>query len=104
MKNLIIFLDKNVKYYVYTEINIHGIYRYLEIIGFPTTLNTSVQLSHYFGPSYSINNYTSTLHPVIAALSMIQKIIFILCGSIGHKADDFIICGPKFLPTSLRKI
>ena len=38
----ITFLDNNGKYAVYIGVNIHGIYRYLEIIGSPKTLTTSV--------------------------------------------------------------
>ena len=34
---------------------------------------------------------------------MRQKRIFEFCGKIGHKADTFIIRGPKFLPPSLRR-
>ena len=66
------------------------------------TLTTSGQRSHNFSPSYSINDYTETLHPVISSLCMIQKSICKFCGSIGHKADDYIIRGPKFLPPSLK--
>ena len=40
MTDLITFLDNNVKYAVYEGGDIHGIYRYLEIIGSPTTLTT----------------------------------------------------------------
>ena len=54
MKNIITFLDKNVKYAVYTGGNIHGLYCYLEINEDTTTVTTSVQSSHSFGPSYSI--------------------------------------------------
>ena len=66
------------------------------------TLTTSVQRCRRFGTSYSINNYTSTLQPVIEALRMRQKIIFKLCGKIGHKFDACIIRGPKSLSPSLR--
>ena len=47
-----------------------GIYRYLEIIGSPTTLTTSGQRSHNFGPSSSSNNYAETIQTVGAALCM----------------------------------
>ena len=40
---LITFLDKNGKSDVYTGGYIHGIYRYQEMIGAPTTLSTSGQ-------------------------------------------------------------
>ena len=43
MIDIITFLDKNGKYAVYEGGDIHGIYRYLEIIGAPTTLNTPDQ-------------------------------------------------------------
>ena len=73
------------------------------MIGSPTTLTTSGQRSHHFIPSSSINNYEATLQPFIAALHMIQKSICEYCGRIRHKADSCIICGPKFLPPSLRR-
>ena len=72
MTYIITFLDNNRKYAVYTGGYIHGIYRYLEIIGDPTTLTTSGQRSHNFGPLCSINKYTSSLQPVIVDLRMIQ--------------------------------
>ena len=70
MIDLVTFLDNNGKYAVYTGVNIHGLYCYLEIIGAPTTLTTSSQCSHNFGTSPSINNDTETLQPVIVALGM----------------------------------
>ena len=70
MTDLITLLDNNVKSAFYTEGNIHGLYCYLEIIGAPTTLTTSGQRSHNFGSSYSNNNYSAYLQPVIAALRM----------------------------------
>ena len=54
--DLITFLDKNGKSAGYEGGYIHGIYRYLEMIGDPTTLTTSVHRSHHFGPSSSSNN------------------------------------------------
>ena len=71
MTDLINFLENNGKFAVYKGGEIHSIYRYLEIIGAPTTLTTSVQLSHHFGPSSSSNNDASSLQPVIAAFQMI---------------------------------
>ena len=50
MTYLIIFLDNNGKYAFFTGGDIHGIYRYLEIIVDPTTLTTSVQISHHVSP------------------------------------------------------
>ena len=47
---IITFLDNNVKSAVYIWVKIHGIYYCLEIIGYPTTLTTSGQLSHNFVP------------------------------------------------------
>ena len=88
---------------LYTGVNIHGLYHYLEIIGSPMTLNTSGQCSCNFGPSYSIKNDTSTIQPVIADLCMRQKIICGFYGIIGHKADTCIIRGPKLLSPSLRR-
>ena len=87
MAYIIIFLDNSGKYDVYTGGNIHGIYRYLDIIVAPTTLNTSGQRSRHFGPSSSIKKDTASLQPVITALRMRQKSICGCCGSIGHKAD-----------------
>ena len=68
MTDLITFLDKNGKSAVYTVGDINGICRYLEMIGAPTTLTTSGQSSHHFGPSSHSNNYAATLQPVISAL------------------------------------
>ena len=75
MTDLLTFLDNNVKYAVHTGGDIHGIYRYLDTIGYPTVLTTSGQRSHHLGPSSSINNYAATLQPVIEALRMRQKVI-----------------------------
>ena len=103
MIDLITFLDNNGKSAVYTGGDIHGIYRYIEMIGAPTTLNTSGQSSHHFGHSSSRNNDAATFQPVIAAIRMRQKRICECCGRIGHKADAYIIHGPNFLPPSLRR-
>ena len=56
---LITFLDNNGKSAVYTKGYIHGIWRYLEMIGAPKTLTTSGQRSHHFDPSSSSNNYAA---------------------------------------------
>ena len=101
MADLITFLDNSGKSAVYTELNIHGLYCYLEIIGAPTTLTTSGQRSHHFCPSYSINNFTATLQTVIADLYIKQKIICERCVIIVHKAGSCIIRGSKFLSPSL---
>ena len=61
MIDLITFLDNNGKLAIYTGVNIHRIYCYLEIIVSQTTLTTSGQKSHHFGNSYSTNNDTETL-------------------------------------------
>ena len=103
MTDLITFIDKNGKSDVYDRGDINGIYRYLEVIGPPTTLTTSGHRSRHFGPSSSSNNDVATLQPVIAALRTRQKIICECCGRIGHKSDACIIRGPKFLPPSLRR-
>ena len=103
MTDLITFVDKNGKSAVYEGGDMHSIYRYLEMIGAPTTLTTSGHRYHHFGSSLSINNDATTLQPVIAALRMRQKIMCECCGRIGHKADSCIIRGPKFLPPSLRR-
>ena len=102
MTDLLTFFDNNGKYAVYTGVDIHGIYPYLEMIGSPTTLTTSGQSSHHFVHSSSRNNDAATLQTVIVALRTRQKIICEYCGRIGHKADACIIRGPKFLPPSIR--
>ena len=61
MTDIITFLDNNGKYAVYTCGDINGIYRYLDMIGEPTTLTTSGQRSHHFSPSSSRNNDAATL-------------------------------------------
>ena len=50
MTDLITFLDKDGKSDVYDGGDIHGIYRYLEMIGYPTILTNSGQRFHHFGP------------------------------------------------------
>ena len=75
MTDVVIFFDNNGKYAVYTEGNIHVIYRYLEMIEDTTTLTTSGQSSHHFIPSYLINNDTSSIQKVIAYLCTKQKSI-----------------------------
>ena len=103
MIDLVTSLDKNGKYAVYTGGDIRGIYRYLEIIGDPTTLTTSGQRSRHSVPSSSSNNDASTLQQIISALHMRQKSICECCGRIGRKYDACIIRGPKFLPPSLKR-
>ena len=103
MAYLITFLDNNRKSTVYTGADIHGIYRYLEMIGDRTKFTTSGQRCHNFGPSSSSNNDAASPQPVIAALCMRQKSICEWCGRIGHKYDAFIIRRHKFLPPSLRR-
>ena len=76
MTDLITFLDNNIKSLICTGVNILGLYRYLEMIGYPTTLTTSDQISHHFGLLSSTKNDTDTLQPVIATLCIQQKIIF----------------------------
>ena len=75
MTDPITFLDNNGKYSVYTGGKINGIYSYIDMIGAPTTLTTSGQCSHNFGPSSAINNDISFLHPVIVNLRTTQKSI-----------------------------
>ena len=103
MTDIVTFLDNNRKSTVYTGGYIHGINRYLEMIGYPTTLTNSCQRSHHFIPSSSSNNDAATLQPVTATLRTRQNIICECCGIIGHKSDACIIRGPKFLPPSLRR-
>ena len=102
MTDIITFLNNNEKSAVYTGGDIHRIYPYLEIIGAPTVLTTSVQCFHHFSPFYYINNDAETLQPVIADLCTRQKSICEFCGGIRHKYNACIIRGPKFLPSSLR--
>ena len=97
MTYLITFLDNNIKLDVYIEGNIHGLYHYLEIIGYPNVLTTSFHRSHYFGTSYSTNNDKATPQTVIAALHVRQNIIWECCGSIGHKADAIIVLGHSII-------
>ena len=101
MIDLITLFDKNGKSAVYTGRNIHGTYIYLQMIGSPTIFTTSVQCSHHFGPSCSINNHTASLQPVIADFCMIQKSFCECCGRIGHNAGACIIRVPNFLPPSI---
>ena len=103
MTYLVTFLDNNRKLAVYKGRNIHGLYSYIEMIGFPTTLTTSGWRYHPFGTSCSINNDTETLHPVISDLCTRKKIICECCGRIWHKDDVCIIHEPKFFPQSLRR-
>ena len=56
MTDLITLLDNNGTSAVYIGVNNHGIYRYIEMIGYPTTLTTPGQRSRHFGPSYFTNN------------------------------------------------
>ena len=65
MTDIITFLDNNGKSVVYTGVKIHGIYCYLYTIGAPNKFTISGQRSHNFGPSYFINNDTSSLWSVI---------------------------------------
>ena len=103
MTDIITFLEKNGKSAVYEVGDIHVIYRYLEMIGAPNTFTTSGHCSYHVVPSSSSNNDAATLQPVITALHLRQKNICECCGIIGHKADECIICGPKFLPPSIRR-
>ena len=57
---IVTFLDNNEKFAVYIGGDIHGIYRYLEMIGAPTTLTTSVKRYHHFSPSSSSHNDVSS--------------------------------------------
>ena len=103
MTYIITFLDKNGKSTVYEGGYIHGLYRYIEMIGYPTTLTTSGHGSHNFGSSLSIKSDATTLQPVIVALRMRQNSICECCERIGHKVDACIIRGTKLLPPSLRR-
>ena len=91
MTDIITFIDNEGKSSVYDGGDNHGIYRYLEIIGAPTTLTTSGHRSNHFGPSSSSNKYATTLQPVITALRMRQKSICECYEIIGHKDDACII-------------
>ena len=75
MKDLIIFLDNNGKSSIYTGGNINGLYCYLGIIAYPTTLKFSGRRSHHFVLSYYTNNDASTLQPVIVYIRIQQKFI-----------------------------
>ena len=84
MTDLITFLENNVKSAVYIGGDIHGIYRYLEMVGAPTKFSTSGQRYHHF-----------SIHEVQ------KNTICKYCGRVGHKDDVWIICGPNFLPPIL---
>ena len=73
MIDLITLLNKNVKPAVYTGEENHGIYRYLDMIGAPTTVTTSGQRYHHFSPSSSIKNDTASIQPIIEVLLIRQK-------------------------------
>ena len=102
MTYLTTLLKNKLKLPVYTGVNILGIYRYPKIIGAPNTLTISSHSSNNFGPSYYTKNNTATLQLVITALPVQQNIICECCGIFGHKTDDCIIRGPKFLPPRLK--
>ena len=87
MIDLIILLDNNGQYAVYTGEDIHGIYCYLDMIGDPTTSTASGQRSHHFSPSSSIKNDAASLQPVIAALRTREKSICECFGRIGGQTD-----------------
>ena len=70
MTDIITFLGNNVKSAISIGGDIHGVYRYLEMIGNSTTLTTSGQRSHHFSPSYSRKNDAATPQPVISSLRM----------------------------------
>ena len=103
MTDIITFLKKKGKSAIYTGGNIHGLYRYLDIIWDPTTLTTSGCCSHHFGPSSSTNNDAETIQPVIVDICVRQKTICKWCGRIGHKTDAWITRGPNFLPPIIRR-
>ena len=67
---------------------LHGIYNYLDMIGSPTNLTSSIYISHTFGNQYSNKNDTSSIQIVIPDLHVRQKIIFERCGRIGHKTNS----------------
>ena len=75
MTDLITSLDNNGKSAIYKGVNIHVRYHYLKMIGSSNTLTTSVQHYYNFVPSYSTNNDTANIQPVIADISIIQKTI-----------------------------
>ena len=83
MIDLIKLIENNGKSALYTGAKLF----YLEMIGAPTTLTNSGQISHNLGPSYSINNDTEYLQPAIANTLTRKKSICESCGRIGQKAD-----------------
>ena len=76
---------------------------YIEMIGSPTTLTTSVQNSQNFGPSSSSKNDTETIQVVILDHCVQQNTIWKWYGIIWHKTDTCIIRIPNFLPPILRR-
>ena len=87
MTDFITVLDNNVKYAVYTGVNIHELYSYLEISGASNTFTTSGQSSHQYGILSPYNNDTANLQTVISAQRIRQNIICGYCGRSGNKAD-----------------
>ena len=85
---LITLLDNNGNLALYTGVNIHGIYHYLEMIGNPTTFNTLGYCSNHFGPSSYIKIDTKNIQPAIVSLSLKQRSICEFYGRIGNKSDD----------------
>ena len=56
--DFVTFLYRNIKLAIYEGVNIHVLYRFLEIIESPNILTTLGQRSGCFVPSYSTNNHT----------------------------------------------
>ena len=102
MTDLIIFLDNNRKSAIYTGETTTRLYKYLEMIEPTTNLTYSSLWSYHFDTSSSTIDDKSSLHPVIADLSVRHKIIWECCGRIGHKTDSCITRGPNLIPTSIR--
>ena len=69
------YIENNEKPAIYKGGNIHGIYRYIYIIGSPKNLNYSINRSHTFGTSYSIKNHTASLQTFTVAIHVRNKII-----------------------------
>ena len=75
MTYIITFLDNRVKLAIYTGVNIHVVYPYIEIILAPNKLTSPVHSSHHFGTSSSTKTDTETLQSVISYLRVQQNTI-----------------------------
>ena len=99
MMDLVIYPEHHGKEASYHGSNIHDLYCYLEILGYPTPLT---YLGHnYQSINISIDTESGSLHLVISGLIVRQRIVCECSGIPGHKAYSYIIIGDHFLPSRL---